>query len=83
MAADGGFVDPNCLLIDKIAVGIMLGRWSQSIRVGERISSDRWFFAGISKMPYGAIEEPTVEYKIRSTNVLQRLARADASASAS
>jgi len=75
MAADGGFVDPNCLVVDKIAVGDVLGRWAQAINVGNRISSDRWFFTGISKMSFGTVDEPTVEYKIRSTNVLQRFAR--------
>jgi glycosyltransferase involved in cell wall biosynthesis len=79
MADRGGFVDPSSLMVDKLAVGTHLGRWSEATVVveGRYVASDRWFFDGINQMPFGEIDEATVEYKVRSTNVLHRLARGE------
>jgi hypothetical protein len=70
-AAAGGMVDPNCLLIDKIAAARALGRWSE----GPADTSDRSFFAAIRGAPFGRVDRATVRYGIRPTNVLHGFIR--------
>jgi hypothetical protein len=65
-AAQGGLVDPNCLLVDKVLLARAFGRWSE----GPGDTSDRSFFAGIKHTPYGRVDHATVRYGIRPTNVL-------------
>jgi hypothetical protein len=65
-AAQGGLVDPNCLLVDKVVLARAFGRWSE----GPGDTSDRSFFAGIRHTPYGRVDHATVRYGIRPTNVL-------------
>jgi hypothetical protein len=73
LAAQGGFVDPNCLMIDKLAVGANLGRWAE-VGDGKILDADRWFFKGLMGLPFGSTDEATVEYKVRPTNILRLLA---------
>jgi hypothetical protein len=74
-AAQGGFVDTNCLLIDKIAVARALGRWSESGTGRPGLTADRNFFAAIKDAPHGRVERATVRYGIRPTNVLNTFLR--------
>jgi hypothetical protein len=68
-AAQGGMVDPNCLLVDKVAAARAFGRWSE----GPGVTADRAFFAAIKDAPHGRVERATVRYGIRPTNILHRL----------
>lgn len=70
-AAQGGLVDVNCLLVDKVAAARALGRWSE----GPKDMSDRSFFAAIKDAPHGRVERATVRYGIRPTNVLNKFLR--------
>jgi hypothetical protein len=70
-APQGGLVDVNCLLIDKVAAARALGRWSE----GPQDTSDRAFFAAIKDAPHGRVDRPTVRYGIRPTNVLNKFIR--------
>lgn len=71
--AQGGLVDPNCLVVDRIAAARAFGRWSE----GPGVTSDRAFFAAIRQAPHGRLEQATVRYGIRPTNVLHKLMRED------
>jgi len=70
-AQQGGLVDVNCLIIDKVAAARVLGRWTE----GPGDMSDRSVFAALKDAPHGRVERPTVRYGIRPTNVLNRLIR--------
>ena len=70
-ASQGGLVDPNCLLVDKLAAARAFGRWSE----GPGVTSDRNFFAAIREAPHGRVERATVRYGIRPTNVLNTFLR--------
>jgi len=67
----GGMVDPNCLLVDKLAAANALVRWTE----GPGVTSDRAFFAAIRQAPHGRFERASVRYGIRPTNVLNRFLR--------
>lgn len=71
--AQGGLVDPNCLLVDKVVAARALGRWSE----GPGVTSDRSFFAALKDAPHGRVDRPTVRYGIRPTNVLNKFLRED------
>jgi hypothetical protein len=66
LTASGGFVDPNCLLIDKVAAGRALGRWSE----GPDMMSDRKFFQAIKEAAHARVNEPTVRYFVRENNTM-------------
>jgi hypothetical protein len=71
----GGFVDPNCLLVDKALAAQKLSQWAQTwTGKPNRYGSDKRFFASIAAAPHGEVSEPTVRYSIRRDNVLYRLA---------
>jgi hypothetical protein len=70
-APEGGMVDPNCLLVDKVALARAFGRWSE----GPGVASDRSFFAGIKHTPHGRVDRATVRYGIRPTNVMHGFLR--------
>lgn len=70
-AATGGFVDPNCLLIDKVVAARAFGRWSE----GPGMMSDRQFFAAIKDAPHGAVERPTVRYTVRPNSIFEAFMR--------
>lgn len=69
-AKKGGFVDPNCLMVDILKTAPVIGRWAANGSLQPGLPADRFFFQGIRNSPYGVVEEPTVFYKIRKTNVL-------------
>jgi hypothetical protein len=69
-AEHGGFVDTNCLMVDKIICARALGRWSESGTGKPGLTADRNFFSAIREAAHGIVDEPTVRYAIRPTNVL-------------
>ena len=74
-ASAGGFVDPNCLLIDKRAVGRALGLWADPGVPNPGVTSDRHFFRALTRFPGGEVEEATVRYRVRPNDILQRFVR--------
>lgn len=72
-ASRGGFVDPNCLMVDSVRTAPVIGRWASSGSVKPGSPADRFLFAGLRGAPHGVVAEPTVYYKIRKTNVLRQL----------
>jgi len=70
-AAQGGLVDPNCLLVDKLLAGRAFGRWAE----GPGVTSDRAFFAAIRQAAHGRVERASVRYGIRPNNVLNKFLR--------
>ncbi|CAN7218431.1 glycosyltransferase family 2 protein [Phenylobacterium sp. LjRoot164] len=61
-AERGGFVDPNCLMIDKLIALRTLGRWSQ----GPGMQSDRAFFEAIRLGKHGHVPRATTRYSVRA-----------------
>lgn len=74
MAEQGGFVDTNCLMIDKLACSQALTRWAE----GPGLASDRGFFAAIRDAPHGEVTEATVRYYIRESNILRQFIKSNA-----
>lgn len=68
--ATGGFVDPNCLMIDKTAATRLLSLYSDTLDRKPGYSSDRLMFGGIAKLPHGRVDAFTVKYYIRRTNMM-------------
>src|SRR3954451_12648073 len=74
LASTGGLVDPSCLLINKIAAAAVLGRWSETAdRRTPGDTADRHFFAAIGRADHGAVEEATVRYSLRRTDILHKV----------
>ena len=73
LAATGGLVDPNCLLINKVAAASVLGRWSETPDGRPSDTADRHFFAAIRNADHGAVEEATVRYSIPRTHILHKI----------
>jgi hypothetical protein len=71
-AVFGGLVDTNCLMVDIVATAPVIGRWASSGSSAPGVTADRFLFAAIRNAPYGKVEEPTVFYKIRKTNIFHR-----------
>ncbi|MCR5880692.1 hypothetical protein [Phenylobacterium sp. J367] len=67
----GGMVDPNCLLIDKRRVAEALWMWSDPGPGLLGLEADRRVAAALVQHPHGAVDEATVLYRIRQTNVLR------------
>jgi hypothetical protein len=74
-ADQGGFVDTNCLMVDKLRAATVFGRWATTGTNEPGVTADRNFFAGLRELPYGVVEEATVRYGIRNTNILHRFIR--------
>ena len=68
----GGMVDPNCLLIDKRRVAGTLWMWSDPGPGLLGLEADRRVAAALARHPYGAVDEATVLYRIRRTNILRQ-----------
>ncbi|WP_415235426.1 glycosyltransferase family 2 protein [Sneathiella sp.] len=75
----GGFCDPNTLLIDKLACADLLHLWSMEIEGAQNLAgADRRFFDGLSATKsYGASHRATVYYKMRRTNILWQYYQAE------
>lgn len=76
-AARGGFVDPNCLLLDKVFCARFLSRWSETGTAQPGITADRHVFAAIRDLPHGRVAMPTVLYGIRKTSIFHQFIRDD------
>ena len=78
MAEQGGFVDTNVLMIDKVRVGKALGRWAEPLFPAQKpgLTADRHFFQAIAAAPHRRVEEATIRYKVRPTNIMLKLMRA-------
>ncbi|MFM7086542.1 MAG: hypothetical protein ACKOXO_06080 [Cyanobium sp.] len=72
MASQGGFVDTNCLMLDKVLCSPILGRWAESGQGKPGLTADRHLFAALRRAPYGRVEKATVRYYIRPTNILHQ-----------
>jgi hypothetical protein len=66
----GGFVDPNCLLIDKLRCVRALGFWSDTQTREPGLTADRNFFDAIRRQPHGVVPDATVRYSVRANNKL-------------
>ena len=72
-AATGGFVDPNCLLVNKVRAAHQFGHWAQTWtgRAGGH-GADKRFFASIAAEPFGEVPQATVRYRIAGDNRLHQ-----------
>lgn len=70
MAGQGGLVDTNCLMLDKVVCSSILGRWAESGLGRPGVTADRHLFAMLRQAPYGEVKKATVRYYIRPTNIL-------------
>ena len=68
---EGGFVDPNCLMVDKVKLADAISSWSSR----GRDRPDRNFFRRIAPTPHAMLEQASVLYYIRPTNVLHSFIR--------
>lgn len=68
----GGFVDTNCLMLDKVLCASVLGRWAETAQGQPGLTADRHLFAALRKAPYGVVNKATVRYFIRPTNILHQ-----------
>jgi len=66
----GGFVDPNCLIIDKVKAVHTLGHWASTPDGRLGMSADRNFYAAISGYPHGSTNSVTVDYYVRRDNLI-------------
>lgn len=78
-AGIGGFVDTNCLILDKMLCSSFLVRWSDSGLGKPALTADRHLFAALRQVPHGMVPKPTVRYYIRPTNILHRFIQAEQS----
>ena len=68
----GGFVDPNCLMVNKVTCEAVLPWWNRPLRGDEKgMSEDRSVFAALCRSFIGAgINEPTVFYTVDPKDIL-------------
>jgi len=69
-AAEGGLVDPNCLLVRTLAATDAFAYWADPGLGRPSQRADRRFFRALKDRPYGVVPRPTVRYAVRPTNVL-------------
>lgn len=67
----GGFVDTNCLLVDKREAASRFGAWADTLGGEPGHSSDKRFFLSLAKLPHARVEAATVRYRIRQGNRLR------------
>lgn len=62
----GGFIDPNCLMINKTRCADVLPLWTQPLRGDPNaMSADRSVFGALAKTYQGAlVDRPTVHYRL-------------------
>lgn len=81
----GGWVDPNCLIIDKTLCAEALGLWSNALTANVQawgLAADRRVFAWLRDKPVGATGAYTVYYRVRpdDPNFKNRVHRLQATA---
>lgn len=70
--AQGGLVDPSCLLVNKLHMAHALWLWSDPGPGRMGVEADRRFAEALFRQPFGRVERPTVRYRIRTTNILRK-----------
>jgi len=70
----GGFVDPNCLMIDKLKCDDMIRFWTTPLPGGERLFTDRSVFETLRRRPVGFTGAATVYY-LMGTNDADKVTR--------
>lgn len=66
----GGFVDPSCLLIDKVACEPALRQWCHPLEGDARgMSADRTMFAWLRARPVAGTGTPTVYYTLGPSDI--------------
>jgi hypothetical protein len=78
MAKQGGFVDTNCLMLDKIICCRVLGRWAESGTGKPGLTADRNLFSAIHQAPHGRVDQPTLRYYIRETSIFHHFIKTNA-----
>jgi len=73
----GGFIDPNCLMIDKLRVGNVLGNWCIPLNNQPGMTADQTVFRALLAGSYNMVLVPTVLYRIRRDNSLWKLHRGE------
>lgn len=68
----GGFIDTNCLMVDKLKIGGALGNWSHAGTGHPGLTADRTFFRSIAGGKYAMVMRPTVLYRIRKNNIMRK-----------
>ncbi len=71
-----GFVDPNCLIVDKAKAAHHFGQWAQTLKGNLSYSADKRFYLSLAHLEHAAVEAATVRYRIRNDNVLHKYLRA-------
>jgi hypothetical protein len=71
----GGFVDTNCLMVDKMRIGSALGNWSHAGTGKPGLTADRTFFRSLAGGKYAIVLRPTVLYRIRRNNIMWQFVR--------
>ncbi|HMA49054.1 MAG TPA: glycosyltransferase family A protein [Magnetospirillaceae bacterium] len=68
----GGFVDPNCLMLNKIRCADILPLWTKPLRGDPKaMSADRTVFAALAeRFQAGAVGQPTVYYRLDPNDVM-------------
>jgi hypothetical protein len=67
----GGWVDPNCLMIDKIACEKIIPWWTRPLPGSKGMAADRHVYHWLAKSHRGrATEEPSVYYQVNPADVL-------------
>lgn len=66
----GGFVDPNCLMLDKLACEDALSAWCYPVPDdSDSMTTDRSVFACLRGRPYGATGKPTSFYVMQPSDI--------------
>jgi hypothetical protein len=60
-------------------VGKVLGRWCEPLFPPQQpgLTADRNFFTAIAAAPHARVEEATMRYKVRPTNIMLKLMKAN------
>jgi len=76
-AERGGFVDPNCLMVNKLQGAQLFGLWAETGTGKVAMTADRNFFRGLRQRAFGEVVDPTVRYFLRPDNILWRVMEQD------
>lgn len=71
----GGFVDPNCMLLNKMQLTYQLPAWSETPGRKPLNLADRVLFNAIKHAPHAENPKATVKYFIRRTHVFHQFMR--------
>jgi hypothetical protein len=72
LANFGGFVDPNCLMYDKLACDSATRFWAIPLPTdASRLTTDRQVFNELKQFAWRSVEQPTVFYRMNLTDPVQ------------